>query len=302
MEINFVYPQMLLLLFILPLFILIYFSSLYYYKKKAIKFPNFEAMQRIFGVEIFSRNFISLYINLFILALLIFSLAGAIVSYDGRAAFVLGIDNSDSMKTQDVLPNRLDAAKLAAEDFVKSFSGGAFAVVSFAGKTNVLQEPDASAARTYLTISQIDFGSGGGTNIEEIVYSTNFILEGYDKKYLVLISDGQVEGDLNRTIQYAKDNGIIIYPIAVGTLTGGLTENGVVSKVDEVTLQNLAFSTGGQYSRSEDLSSIEQSLSEISLDSNTKISLNISFYLLLAAITLFSINWIFNNFRFRTFP
>ena len=53
MGLAFVYPGFLFLLLLIPLFIGIYFLSFYYNKKKALVFPNFEAVERVFGVEIF---------------------------------------------------------------------------------------------------------------------------------------------------------------------------------------------------------------------------------------------------------
>ena len=60
---NFVYPFFLWFLLVVPLFFLIYFSSFMYHKKKSVVFSNFKALERFYGIEFFSKNFISLYIN-----------------------------------------------------------------------------------------------------------------------------------------------------------------------------------------------------------------------------------------------
>lgn len=303
MMLHFAYPKVLLFLFIIPVFVIIYFSSFYYNKKKSVNFPNFEAMQRIFGVEIFSRNFFSLYLNLIILVFLIFAAAGTSISYSGNTAFVIAIDNSESMKTADILPTRLDVAKSAAGSFLNLLPDDSeVGVIEFSGRVNVLQVPDASKIKSKMVIEEILPNGEYGTDFDEIIYSTNFLLDDVTKKYLIVISDGQINsGDLNRTIEYAKDNGIIIEAIAIGTESGGLTEAGTISKLDEYSLQKLAFATGGQYSRVEDTVSIERAFEEIALEGE-EISLNIVEYLILISVVLFLFDWTIHNFRFRTIP
>lgn len=303
MNFQFIRPEYLCLLFIIPLFVIIYFASAYFNKKKAITFPNFEAMRRVFGVEIFSRNFFSLYLNIFIAAALIFSLAGTVLVYSGTGAVIIAIDGSESMNTADVLPTRFEAAKSSAKGFINALNDDvSIGVVEFAGKTEVLQKPDSIKAEARAVIDRMVL-DGAGTDFQEVIYSTNFLLEDYDKKYLVVFSDGQINvGDLNRTAKYAKDNGIVINAVAVGTETGGLTEVGTVSKLDEYSLQRLSFATGGQYSRVDDLSSIDNFFSEVLIDYEEDISFDISSYLLFAAIILFVLVWIIHNFRFRTLP
>jgi Ca-activated chloride channel family protein len=304
MNLVFSNPKFLLLLFIIPLFVVIYFSSIYFNKKKSISFPNFEAMQRVFGIEILSRNFFSLYINLIILALIIFSAAGAAITYEGTGGYVLAVDNSKSMNTADILPTRIDAAKLSANDFVKKIpSNSEIAVVEFSGKTNVLQEPDVSKSKAVLAIGEISLSDFPGTDLDEVIYTSNFLLEGKDKKNLLIITDGQFNsGDLNKTIDYAKENAIIISAVAVGTVSGGLTDDGSISKVDEFSLQRLAFETSGQYSKVESLSDLDRALSEVLIQSKEDVKLNLVSYMLLVAILLFSFNWVMHNFRFRTIP
>ena len=61
MELLFLYPKFLMLLLLVPFFIFVYFFSIAYNKKKAVLFANFEAMERFYDVEFFSKNFLALY-------------------------------------------------------------------------------------------------------------------------------------------------------------------------------------------------------------------------------------------------
>ena len=74
MEFSFFYPQFLVMFFLVPFFVLVYFFSIAFNKKKAVLFANFEAMERFYDIEVFSKSFIALYINLGILIIFILAL------------------------------------------------------------------------------------------------------------------------------------------------------------------------------------------------------------------------------------
>ena len=69
----FLYPKFLFLLLIVPLFVVIYFFGILYNKKRAIVFANFQAMERIYDIEIFSKNFL-IHSMLYIMTLYLFIL------------------------------------------------------------------------------------------------------------------------------------------------------------------------------------------------------------------------------------
>ncbi len=148
MGISFLYPRFLLLLLLVPFFIFVYFFSLMYNKKKAVLFANFEAMERFYDIEFFSKNFLALYANLLILVLLIFALSGTAISFDtdtSAFSYVIAIDTSSSMSTVDVLPNRLEAAKNEARDFIDLLPIGVeVGIIGFSGDATVLQTLDSS--------------------------------------------------------------------------------------------------------------------------------------------------------------
>jgi hypothetical protein len=49
-------------------------------------FANFEAMERFYDVEFFSKNFMALYVNILILILIIFALAGTVFSFNANTS------------------------------------------------------------------------------------------------------------------------------------------------------------------------------------------------------------------------
>jgi len=278
-----------------------------YNKKKALNFPNFEAMERISGTEFLSRNFLALYLNIIILCLMIFATAGTIISFKADSdafSHVLLIDNSESMAVNDFAPNRLEIAKSSAKKFIDSLPVGVeIGVVSFSGDAVVIQELDDSKIMSKMAVDSIDLGGVGGTNMYNAIFAANQLFNNNKLKSVVLISDGQLNvGETIDIINYANKNNITINTIAIGSKEGGMTEFNTLSKVDEDILKALSFNTNGQFFRIQEDNEFDKSFKDIISEAKGEISINLSLYFILAAIILFSFNWILNNFKFKILP
>lgn len=303
MNLIFAYPKFLFLLILVPIFIILYFLSFYFRKKKALVFPNFEALERVFGIEIFSRNSLALILNMIILSLLILSLAGTQVNYTTNyPSFVFAIDNSGSMKTMDIIPSRLEAAKQSAKDFIDSLPIGAeVGVIEFSSTIKVIGKLGSPGITLDLAIDGIQLSEAQGTDIYGAISASNNLLKGRNNKVVILISDGQLNlGSLEQIISYAKKNNLQVNTIVIGTENGGLNGE-IISTADENSLNRLAMDTGGQSFRIQDLDNLDRSIGVLSTKSNQSV-LDISVYLLLAAIILFSLSWVLHNFRFKILP
>ncbi|MAH46536.1 hypothetical protein CMI37_11965 [Candidatus Pacearchaeota archaeon] len=303
----FLYPKFLMLLLLVPFFIFIYFFSVVYNRKKALLFANFEAMERFYNIEFFSKNFLFLYLNLAVLVLLILALAGTSVSFVAETSTFshsILIDNSWSMKTPDVLPTRMDAAKTSAGKFVDLLPVGAeISVIAFSGDAVIMQEPDNSKVRAKMAIDNIDYGIVQGTNIFNALVVVNKLLDDRKLKSLVLISDGQLNvGAAAQVIRYANRESLTVNTIAIGTKEGGATEFDTISKVDEDFLESLSSSTGGRFFRAADLADLDASFSSIVETTIKEVVIDISFYLLIGAVGLFALSWIFHNLRLKILP
>jgi len=307
MEFSFLYPRFLLLLLLVPFFVFVYFFSIIYNKKKAILFANFEAMERFYDIEFFSKNFMALYMNLLVLVLLIFSLCGTAVSFDADSSafsYVIAIDVSSSMSSNDISPNRLEAAKDAAKFFVDSLPIGVeVGIIEFSGDVQVLHALDNNKLKVKMAIDSVDYGDVQGTNIYNALIAADKLFSEDSLKSIVLISDGQLNaGDAPQIIKYIIRNDLLINTIAVGTSEGGMTNFDMVSKVDEDFLKSLAFNSGGQFYRVEkagDFSSLPSSLVE---KTNKEITIDLTFYFLVGAVLLFSLLWILYCLRFKVVP
>lgn len=176
-----------------------------------------------------------------------------------RATIVVAIDVSLSMLAQDVQPNRLDAAKEAATDFVNSLPPKFnVSLVSFAGTATTLVPPTLDRGAVTAAIQALE--PDQGTAIGEGIYASLAALtqvppDPDDPKApvparIVLLSDGKTQ--LGRSsaaaAQVAKDQKVPIYTIAYGTENGTIEISGRVERVpvDLAELQRIARITGGE--------------------------------------------------------
>jgi len=307
MELVFLYPKFLFLLLLVPFFVSVYFFSLIYNKKKAVLFSNFEAIERFYDVEFFSKNFLALYMNLAVLVLIIFALAGTSIVFGADTSsfsYVIAVDTSGSMAANDVSPNRLVAAKEEAKNFVDSLPFGVeIGVVGFSGDVLVYQTLDTSKLKVKMAIDELGFGEVQGTNIYNALIGANKLFENRRAKSVVLISDGQLNvGDAPQIISYINRNNLVVNTIAVGTEEGGVTEFDTISKIDEDFLKSLAFANDGQFFRVKDLGDLGESFDALVQETYKEVEVDLTFYLLFVAIFIFTVLWILYNLRFKVVP
>jgi Ca-activated chloride channel homolog len=307
MELVFLYPKFLILLLLVPFFIFIYFFSFIYTKRKAMMFSNFEAMERFYDIEFFSKNFFALYVNLAVLILLIFALAGTGLQFIASTSvfsYVVAVDSSSSMSGDDVYPNRLEVAKSGAKNFVDLLPIGVeVGVIEFSGDARVLHVLDNSKLKSRMAIDSIEHGDIQGTNIYNVLLAADKLFDDKQMKSVILISDGQLNvGDISQTIKYINRNKLIVNAIAVGSKEGGVTDLDIISQVNEDVLKSLAFNSGGEFFRVEDVRDFDLLFDTLMNEMDREVTIDLSFYLLLGAIIVFTLLWVLNNLSFRVFP
>lgn len=180
---------------------------------------------------------------------------------------VVAIDTSKSMLAEDIAPNRLQRAKLAALDLMKQAQSDRLGLVAFAGGA-FLQCPltiDDNAFRQSVEALDVNIIPQGGTAVAEaITTAATAFKEGDNFKILVLFTDGEDndENALEAAQQAAKD-GMKIFTIGIGTPDGeilrirdakGRTDylrdadgNAVKSRLNETLLQQIAGATEGGF-------------------------------------------------------
>jgi Ca-activated chloride channel homolog len=306
MSFTFLHPQYLFLLFAIPILFFIHFFALSNKKKKALKFANFDAIAKIQGVDFFSKNVIILALNVFISLLVIFSVSG--ITYHTTAqssafSFVLAIDSSQSMEADDLVPTRIDAAKETAKSFVDNAPIGVkIGVVSFSASTKIEKDLTERKDELDLAINGISIGAFGGTDLFEPVLTSSNLLKFEGQKAVIILSDGQENvGTLGEAIDYANYYGVVIHTIGMGTEAGGSTEYSF-SKIKEDSLRSLAYETGGIYVYGGDKGNLTNAFSNIFQNTQRKVSIELSDYLLISSLVLLLLSFFLSNTRYVNLP
>ncbi|WP_179950020.1 vWA domain-containing protein [Lutibacter citreus] len=202
---------------------------------------------------------------------------------------VMAIDVSASMLARDLKPNRLEALKKVATEFVNQRPNDRIGIVVYAGES-FTQTPITSDKRIIRnTISKIKWGDlDGGTAIGMGLGSAvNRLKESKAKsKVIILLTDGVNNTgfvDPKTATELAVGLGIKVYTIGLGTngtasfpyakdpRTGKLLFRSSPVEIDEELLQYIAKETGGTYFRATDNSKLKSIYEEINKLEKTKI-------------------------------
>lgn len=192
------------------------------------------------------------------------------VKREGIDLFV-ALDVSLSMKSEDIRPNRLEKAKRDVSALLSKLRGDRVGLIVFAGDAFV-QFPltsDYSAADLFISAVDVDVVPTPGTFIARAIELAlkSFPQDLPTQKAIIIVSDGEnTEGDLDAAIRNAVSAGVKVYTVGMGTTAGGpipiydaagnpvdykRDRNGsiVLTKLEEATLERLAFETNGSYRR-----------------------------------------------------
>lgn len=181
---------------------------------------------------------------------------------------LIAIDTSKSMLAEDIKPNRFERSKLAVKDLMKKLRGDRIGLIAFSGSA-FLQCPltvDYSGFTRSLDSLDVNTIPKGGTSITSAINTALESYEGGMKKYkvLIIITDGEDhEGSPTRAAEEAKENGIKVYTIGIGTKDGELIPytdragdksflkdgegNVVKTRLDENPLKEIAMIAEGSY-------------------------------------------------------
>jgi len=196
---------------------------------------------------------------------------------------MLLLDVSESMGTEDILPSRLEAAKIQASQFVKGRFNDRIGIVLFAEEA-LGYAPltlDYPFLEELLNRVHFDMLPKRGTAVgNAIAVGLNRMEDSKSKsKAMLLITDGVANrGQIDPTTaaRLAKLNHVRIYCIGVGqdefmerTATGAKFAK---SDLDEATLKKVASLTGGKYFRAKEQKALERIFEDISAMETTEMN------------------------------
>lgn len=270
-QIDFIY----VLLILLPLLIAFYWFVFRMKRKAKERFGNLALIEKLslsYSPKKQRRKVDLMLLGVFFL---LFSLArpqlGTKLTLMKREGvdIIIAMDVSLSMLAEDIKPNRLEKAKQEINGLISRMKGDRVGLVAFAGVPFV-QCPltlDYSAAKMFLDIIDVNLIPQPGTALGDAVRASIKAFNQKERKYkvLILLTDGEDhDSDPLGAAEEASKEGIRIYTIGIGSVQGepipikdnrgqvtGFKKDKegsvIVSRLDEVTLQKIALTTGGKY-------------------------------------------------------
>jgi Ca-activated chloride channel family protein len=306
MFISFSNPEYFLFLLLIPLLFLIHLFTLRNKNKNALNFANFEAISRVKGRGLISKNISILILSVLLVLLLVLAVSGVnlhVLKKASSFSFVIAIDTSSSMAAKDIFPSRLEAAKETSNKFIEALpSNTRVGVVSFSGNSFIHQDVTDNKYLLASAVNEIELSDVEGTDIGEAVITSSNLLISENSKAIVLLSDGQINvGGIDKTIEYANKNNVIINTIAIGTEQGGETEYGI-SKLDEDSLKALSYNTEGNFFNANEKQGLLSSFENAMNLTEKKVAIDLTPYLIIASLIVFLIEFFLLNTRYKVLP
>ncbi|MDR7483169.1 MAG: VWA domain-containing protein [Armatimonadota bacterium] len=214
-----------------------------------------------------------------------------------QGVVVLSIDVSRSMLAEDLPPNRMEAAKMAAREFVQTLPRGfRVGLVTFSSYATTVVTPTSERARVLEAIDllQTEFATAIGDGLLEAVWNLPGRLRptspglspgapfgpgvppgsvappgpgapagSLPPGVVVLLSDGQSNRGVlpMEAARIAREQQVKVYTVGIGTPEGTFLNIGGRSiwvRLDEETLRGMAEATGGEYHRTTNLAELRR--------------------------------------------
>lgn len=199
---------------------------------------------------------------------------------------VMALDVSSSMLAEDLKPNRIEAAKRVAEDFIDSRPNDRIGLVIFGGEsfTQCPLTTDHSVLKNLFAGIQSGILADGTAIGEGLATAVNRIRNSKAKsKVIILLTDGvnNVGAIAPETAgEIAKTFGIRVYAIGVGTrgtapypfrTPFGIQYQNMEVQIDEDVMKQIAAETDGKYFRATNTSKLKEIYASIDKLEKTRI-------------------------------
>jgi Ca-activated chloride channel family protein len=290
-NVTFASPGFLFLLLLIPALGVWYWFRLRS-KESYIRYPTLTPFASIKPTRKEQLRHIPFVLRLCALALILIALARPQSTskvenvYSEGIDIVLALDISSSMLAEDLQPNRIEAAKDVAQEFINGRTNDRIGLVIFSSKsfTQCPLTLDYGVLKTlvkHVKTGMIEDGTAIGLGLATAVASLKDSKA--KSKIIILLTDGvnnRGEIDPLTAAQLAQTYGIRIYTVGVGTngqatypvqTQFGIRYQMIPAEVDESMLIQIADRTGGKYYRASDNGKLKAIYKEIDQLEKTRI-------------------------------
>jgi Ca-activated chloride channel family protein len=307
---TFEWPWALALLIVVPVLALIYVSMQRRRNRYALRYASVSLVAQAVGRGPGVKRHIPPALYLLAIAAMIVALArpeATIPVPQDTGTVLLVIDVSGSMFAQDVDPNRMEATKRAARDFVENQPDGVkIGVVSFSDFAALVAPPTRDRGPVLEAISRLrpQRGTNIGAGLQvalDAIYEDQAdgepVVTGVPTPTpvpgaidvppasIVLVSDGQSNTgpDPLEVANEAVTAGVKVYTVGIGTPEGTVLQiqgRNVFTRLDELTLKAMAEETGGTYFNAQtetDLQAVYRDLSRERVVENEETEITFAF-------------------------
>lgn len=296
--------------------ILFYLAAKKQNRQRAIKFGNYETLQKVSGRDFLKSSNVILLIRILALTSLIIGISSPVLVNQvpsSESDYVIAIDSSSSMLASDLKPTRFEAAKKISSDFVTKLSDETkIGIISFSGEVKNELRPSQSKKNVSSTIKNIEIGNRAGTAIGDALSASTSMLIGNNKsRSIVLITDGRnnVGSSVNESIKFAKRQNVTVNSIGIGSqrndtdnydlIQGQNASKADFPNLDQQSLFKMANETGGQSITVTDTTQLRKALIEVK---SVKREEDISQHFIFLAVFFLMLEWILGTTRYSVIP
>ncbi|MDX1271091.1 VWA domain-containing protein [Bizionia paragorgiae] len=277
-------------LLIIPVICIVFLALQLWKRNKQRQFADKKLLERLSP----DRSLFKSVLKIVVLCLAFASLAIALVNPKVGSTLetvkregvdiVFAIDVSKSMLAEDIAPNRLEKSKQVVTQIINNLASDRVGIIAYAGKAfpQLPITTDYSSAKMFLQNMNTDMMSSQGTAINEAIElsKTYYDDDEQTNRVLIIISDGEDhEGSSDAIAEEAREQGIRIYTIGVGSTKGGtipMKRNGVlqgykkdrqgetvITRLNENTLKGIASQANGKYIKGDNTDQVVSEIRDI---------------------------------------
>jgi Ca-activated chloride channel family protein len=296
---SFIWPSMLFSLLLVPLFGAGYIGLVKRRQEKTANLGMMGLLQTGAGQKLGRRKHLPFVLFLAAISLLLVGFARPELPVDlprVEGTVILAFDVSNSMIADDLEPNRMEAAKAAARNFIENQPPTVqVGIVAFSNGGLIVQQPTNITADLLAAVDRLSpqgatsLGQGIFTSlnaiagepieIDEAALESEDLQSGdlqdvdigyYGSAVIVMLSDGEDTTGIDplQMAQLAANGGVRIFPIGIGSTAGTVVEIdgfSVATVLDEAILQEIAGLTSGTYFYADDEADLEEIYDSIDL-------------------------------------